>query len=210
MEIHKAILNAMNDIEAIGKDKKNQQQGFSFRGIDDMYNRLHPILAKHRIYSTPEVIHAHHEERQTKSGSHLIYRILTIKYTFYTDDGSSVSLTVIGEGMDSGDKASNKAMAIAHKYALLQLFAIPTEDAIDPDATTPPPSVPRAPQKASKGFNALGATKMEIMTLLKSATDDGVYTEEDFGRLTDMVAKIETQEAAEENLKKLKEKLGAK
>ena len=41
---------------------------------------------------------------------------------------------MIGEGMDSGDKASNKALAVAFKYACFQVFCIPTEEMKDPDA----------------------------------------------------------------------------
>ena len=55
-------------------------------------------------------------------------------YRFVATDGSQVSCVVEGEGMDSGDKASNKAMAVAHKYALLQVLMIPTEEQKDPDA----------------------------------------------------------------------------
>ena len=44
--------------------------------------------------------------------------------------------------MDSGDKASNKAMSAAFKYACFQTFCIPTEEMQDPDAETPPPSTP--------------------------------------------------------------------
>ena len=36
--------------------------------------------------------------------------------------------------MDSGDKATNKAMSIAFKYACFQTFCIPTEEMVDPDA----------------------------------------------------------------------------
>jgi len=133
-QIHEKIIAILTDSEAISKDRRNQQQGFNFRGIDDVYNALHPLLAKHGVFSTTEVIVERTEERQTKSGGNLIYRILTVKFTFYAADGSHVESVIIGEGMDSGDKASNKAMAIAHKYALLQLLAIPTEDAKDPDA----------------------------------------------------------------------------
>lgn len=134
--IHKAMCAAMTDITAITKDRTNTQQGFKFRGIDDVYNELHSILAKHQIFTLPEVMEDRTEERTTKSGSALIYRILKIKYTFYHSDGSSVSTVVIGEGMDSGDKASNKAMAIGHKYSLFQAFLIPTEEDKDPDAQT--------------------------------------------------------------------------
>ena len=63
--------------------------------------------------------------------------ICKIRYDFFTDDGSKVSCTVIGEGMDTGDKATNKAMSIAFKYACFQTFCIPTEDMDDPDAERP-------------------------------------------------------------------------
>lgn len=134
MQIYKAMAGLMADLTAIGKDQKNQQQGFKYRGIDQVYNALHPLMAKHKIFTTPEVLGKDREERTNAKGTVLAFVTLRIKYTFWTEDGSSVSCTVEGEGMDSGDKASNKAMAIAHKYALLQTFCIPTEDMDDPDS----------------------------------------------------------------------------
>jgi len=164
--IHKAICDVMQDIEAIAKDKRNQQQGFSFRGIDDVYNRMHPLMARHRIFVAPEVIEDRSEDRKTAKGGTLIYRILKIRYTFYADDGSSVSVVVMGEGMDSGDKASNKAMAVANKYALLQVFCIPTEDMPDPDAETQPESVPAKPERKMDAgrMQSLKAMHDKIMT----------------------------------------------
>jgi len=153
--IYKAMCGAMSDISAIGKDRTNATQGFKFRGIDDVYNELHDILSKHKIFTLPEVIDERTEERTTRNGGGLIYRILTMQYTFYAEDGSSVSCKVTGEGMDSGDKAANKAMSIAHKYALFQTFLIPTEDEKDPDAqshevapkTTEPKKDPEPPKQ---------------------------------------------------------------
>lgn len=142
-KIYGAIAAAMNDISAISKSKRNQQQGFQYRGIDDVMNALYPILSKHGLFLAPEVLEHMREERTTKSGGNLIYSILKIRYTLYADDGSSVSATVIGEGMDSADKSSNKAMSVAMKYAMFQLFCIPTEEMIDPDAETPPESAPK-------------------------------------------------------------------
>lgn len=141
--IYQKMADVMRDSDAISKSRDNVAQRFKFRGIDDVYNTMHAILAKHSVFTVPEVLEEKTEERVTKSGSNLIYRVLKMRYTFYTVDGSSVSAVVIGEGMDSGDKAANKAMAIAHKYALLQVFAIPTEDEKDPDAVTPPASQPK-------------------------------------------------------------------
>lgn len=143
-EIYKAITAVMQDVGVVAKDRVNQQQRFSYRGIDDVMNALHPALVKHRLFLCPEVLEHRREERATKNGGNLIYSIMTIKYTLYAQDGSSVSATVIGEGMDSADKSSNKAMAVGMKYALFQLFCIPTEEMgnDDPDKETPPDSTP--------------------------------------------------------------------
>lgn len=132
-QVHEAISAIMADMEHVGKNRKNPQQGYSFRGIDDVYCALQKQMAKHGVFTTPEVLEDRTEERETKSKTNLIYRVLKIRYTFFAGDGSSFPAIVIGEGMDSGDKASNKAMAVAHKYALLQVFCIPTEEAKDPE-----------------------------------------------------------------------------
>jgi hypothetical protein len=179
--IYKAINNAMADIEAIGKNSKNMQQGFKFRGIDDVYNYLHGIFAKHKIFTITEVLEDKSEERQSKSGATLLYRILKIKYTVYAEDGSSVSGIVIGEGMDSGDKASNKAMAIAHKYFLTQLFIIPTLDQSDPDEEThevkskpkieKPKESPVLPQYADLTDVQIKDKEGEFLVMLNAARD---------------------------------------
>lgn len=130
-EIFTKIALVMNDLTSVSKARKNTQQNYSFRGIDDVYNAIHEPLAKHGVFTVPQILEEKTEERTTKGGSQLIYRVLKIKFTFYAQDGSNVECIVMGEAMDSGDKACNKAMASAHKYALLQVFAIPTEDEKD-------------------------------------------------------------------------------
>lgn len=130
-KIHAAMVKVFRSIGAIGKDRKNEQQRYNFRGIDDMYNELHDHLADAGVYVIPMVLDERSEERQNKSGGVLIYRVLKVMYTFYAEDGSHISCTMIGEGMDSGDKAANKAMSAAQKYAFLQVFCIPTEEAKD-------------------------------------------------------------------------------
>lgn len=156
--VYEAILDIMAEMEPITKDKTNTQQGFKFRGIDDVYNHLQSRMAKHGVFSVPKVLDAKTEERTTKNGGLNLFRILTIQYEFFGRDGSSFTAIVQGEAADMGDKASNKAMAIAHKYALIQVFAIPTAD-IDPDADTPPemkpPTKSKPPEKEKPVFDAV-------------------------------------------------------
>ena len=139
-KIYELIPEAMRRVGAIGKDSVNKTQGFKYRGIDAVYNALNPVMSDLGLFIVPEILDHRREERETESTyngtvkkSILKYSILTIRFTMYAPDGSNVSCTVVGEGMDSGDKASNKAMSVALKYACFQLFMIPTEEMVDPD-----------------------------------------------------------------------------
>lgn len=133
--IYPALIKANKAIGAIAKNNANQQQHFMFRGVDDVYNELHPILAECGIVIIPEVVNYEVSERQARNGV-LLYTRATILHHFTAEDGSHVTTKVVGEAMDSGDKGMNKAMSIALKYALFQLFTIPTKEDKDPDATS--------------------------------------------------------------------------
>lgn len=166
-DIYSAIIGVMTDIGAIGKNKRNAQQGFTYRGVDDVMNALQPAMVRHRIFAVPTILEQRREERKTAKGGLLIYSVCTIKYTFYAADGSSVECTVIGEGMDSGDKATNKAMSVAFKYACFQIFCIPTEEMKDPDADTPPPSEPAKLSMQKSAGNPAGELKKAQDSLKK-------------------------------------------
>jgi hypothetical protein len=135
--IYKKLIAILQEVDAIGKNKKNLGQGYMFRGIDDMYNAIHPLFSKNGVFITSEVLNSKREERQAAKGGNLIYTIVTCKFNFYAEDGSSVSSTLDGEAMDSGDKSTNKAMSAALKYALMQMFLIPTEEKLDTEYESP-------------------------------------------------------------------------
>lgn len=137
--IYKAIAAVMNDIGAVKKEKdfKSNQGSYKFRGIDDVMNALHPAMVKNKIFVVPTILEQTRTTRTTRNGTEMIVSICKIQYDFFAEDGSKVSAVVIGEGMDTGDKATNKAMSIAFKYACFQVFCIPTEEMIDPDGERP-------------------------------------------------------------------------
>lgn len=123
--------------EGISKDRKNEQQGFKFRGIDDVYNALAPLLAKHGLVILPRMLSREVVERTTKNGGVLFYVTVAAEFDFVSShDGSRHTVRTYGEAMDSGDKATNKAMSAAYKYATIQAFCVPTEGDNDSDRTT--------------------------------------------------------------------------
>lgn len=110
------------------------RQGFKYRSVDDVFNALHPALAKNKVVIIPTVVERQCEEvGKTKNGTAILKVICKVKYDICAEDGSRVTSIIYGEGMDMGDKATNKAMAIAYKYLCFQVFCIPTEEMSDPD-----------------------------------------------------------------------------
>lgn len=140
--IYKKMSDVMKDVKAIGKDQKNTQQGFKFRGIDQFVNALYPALTKHNVFMAPRAINFNQELKDVvrgngKAGVDKHVSIL-MEYDFYAEDGSKITVGPIpAEGLDSGDKATNKALSAALKYALIQTFSIPTEDMAEADLESP-------------------------------------------------------------------------
>jgi hypothetical protein len=138
-KVYAAIAGVMADLskEGIAKSRSNQQQNYKFRGIDEVYNALSSILAKHGLLMLPRALSRETVERQTKSGGALFYVTVDMEFTLVcAEDASQHVIRTFGEAMDSADKATNKAMSAAYKYAAMQAFCIPTEGDNDADATT--------------------------------------------------------------------------
>ena len=203
MNIFESITKIMEEVPAIGKEKENQQQKFKYRGIDDVMNALQPLLAKHKVFVAPEVLEQQREERTTAKGGNLIYSICKIKYKFYAEDGSYIEATTIGEGMDSGDKATNKAMAIAMKYALFQVFCIPTEEMKDPDAETPEDSKPKGKISAADAIKVKELMEMkglDVQKLLQhnyKISDPKELTTEQYAKILIAIKDIPNKEEKE-------------
>lgn len=140
MKVYAAInaVQAALAVTGISKDRTNTQgSGYKFRGIDDVYQAIAPLLAKHGLCIVPRFVARSCEERQSKNGGALFYVTVEAEFDFVSsEDGSKHTARTFGEAMDSGDKATNKAMSAAYKYAAFQTFAIPTEGNPDADAET--------------------------------------------------------------------------
>jgi hypothetical protein len=140
--IFKKMSEVMKDIGPVTKDQKNAAQGFKFRGIDQFVNALHPAIVKHGVFMTPRATSFTSELKEVtrSSGKAGVDKHVSIlmEYDFYAEDGSKVTVGPIpAEGLDSGDKATNKALSAALKYALIQTSSVPTTDMAEADLDTP-------------------------------------------------------------------------
>lgn len=142
-----ALAAIMADVTAVGKDRTNEEQRYSYRGIDDLYNMLHPVFAKHGVYMLPEVTGV--EVVETPRGPNQSPRItttVTLLWHFCHGDGSRLTLPSKGQASEyGGDKGQWKAMTMSQKYLLCYMFLIPTNEQ-DPDGEPQPDAAPAARQ----------------------------------------------------------------
>lgn len=186
--VYEAIAQVMARLakDGIGKDRRNESQGYAFRGIDDVYNALAPILSDVGLCILPAVKSREVVERATANGRTVFYVNVDVDFAFVSSkDGSSHIVSMPGEAMDSGDKATNKAMSAAFKYACLQAFCIPTEGDNDTEntthvvASTPAVKVvaPKAAVKKSQSQDKL-VGESEVQTITNLATHAGITLEQ--------------------------------
>lgn len=174
-KVYAAINAVQADLakEGIGKTNENQQQHYKFRGIDDVYNALAPSLAKHKLCILPKVIARSVMERESRGGGTLFCITVEAEFDFVSaEDGSIHTVKTFGEAMDSADKATNKAMSAAYKYACIQTFCIPTEGDNDADAVTHDPKAKAAQQPPQRKSEAKPA---EPKPERKSETDKRLF-----------------------------------
>lgn len=142
MNIVERMALVMRDVEHVGKSGQNREQGYNFRPIDEFMNSLHTPLVRHEVVVTPKVLTRDSFERDRRNRQGEIVGVtrvveMLVEFTFHSPDGSSLIAVTAGEGADVADKATNKAMAGALKYAIMQTFMVPTRELQDGDADTP-------------------------------------------------------------------------
>ena len=136
------VYRAINAITAdfaqagIAKAHTNLVDQYQYRSIDDVLNRLAPLLARHRLCVLPRVLKRRAEDRAGDQGSILVSVRLKVAFDLVSArDGSSHTVQSWGEALDPGDKGTAKAMSAAYKSAMLELFCVPvTSD--DADASS--------------------------------------------------------------------------
>ena len=172
MKVYKAINNVQADLSVLGitQDRRNMQgSGYNFRGIDDVYNTIAPLLAKHGLCILPRVLSRECVERVSQKGGALFYVTVDAEFDFVSaEDGTKHTVKTFGEAMDSGDKATNKAMSAAYKYACFQAFSIPTESDNDADAHTHTP----APKVSAIKTDLVPPNRMAIVADVAAAIDE--------------------------------------
>jgi hypothetical protein len=167
--VYEAIGAIIRELDGVGKNQRNKEQGYAFRGIDDVLKALHPLLGQHGVFIAPDVVERQYEERVSAKGTVGHCAHLHVRFRVYGPEGDSIQISTWGEGLDYGDKATNKAMTAAFKYALFELFAV-SDPADDGDHESPEPAgatVRRPPPVTGEVKNATPKQIALLKTICK-------------------------------------------
>jgi hypothetical protein len=152
------------EIGVVEKNLKVQvNKTSSYKAVSerDVLDAVKPIEQKYRVYSYPasrqiidrDILVKESEYQGTVSRTNTLFMRVETVYRFVNIDKPDefIETTVYGDGLDTGDKASGKAMTYADKYALMKAYKLSTGD--DPDKEASPENVfekkaePRATDK---------------------------------------------------------------
>lgn len=154
----------------------------------DVIDAVKPIEVKYRVYSYPVsrqivdrdvlVKENEYDGKVTRTNS-LFLRVETVYRFVNIDDPTEyIETTVYGDGIDTGDKATGKAMTYADKYALMKAYKLSTGDDPDKDAS------PENGYEAYKPYEPKASAKQVAMI-------ENLYSEEEIEKIFNW-AKVES------------------
>lgn len=118
----------------ISKSHTNAAEGYKYRSIDDLLDRLAPLLARHRLCVLPRALERQVASVADDNGRLLSHVVLRVSFILTSgEDGSHHSIEAFGEALDGGDKATAKALSAAYKSAMVLTFCIPVSGDDDSD-----------------------------------------------------------------------------
>lgn len=164
-QVYRAINRITADFAKVGVAKAhvNLVDQYQYRSIDDVMNRLGPLLARHRLCVLPRVLKRHCSDREGELGALLVsVRLLVAFDVVSARDGSRHTVQTWGEALDPGDKGTAKAMSAAFKYAMLEMFCVPVSSE-DADAQSIKLAKPQAILEPPQGWQAWAE---DIITLI--------------------------------------------
>jgi hypothetical protein len=131
--IYEKMSQAIGKVDAVTKSKKNSQQGYVYRGIDDAMSAVNKVLSDLQLCLS--INYETEKDEMISVKEDKLFNKVRVKglYKIYAIDGSCIECSTVGIAYDYSDKAANKAMSFALKYFLFQAFMIPVEDIEDGD-----------------------------------------------------------------------------
>ncbi len=208
--IYKKMLHVENELGFVKKKLDVEMGRGSYKAVGevDVLEAVKPIEFKYGIKSLP-ILRAIVESKETQTKTGTINQFMRVETTYrfinVDDPKDYVDVITYGDGVDSQDKASGKAMTYADKYALLKSYKIATGDDPDQKASEEQKTITKE-QKYNKSTTHASAKQIELLLGLLNNSEAGIrYTKEQYQ--VESLDKL-TVEQASEVIAKIRAKQG--
>ncbi len=126
MNIYEKIAAVMQDVQYLAKDDHVKFGQTSYKALSEekVTSIMRAEMLKHKLVVFP--IQQSASRNGTITHVDVVYRIVNVE-----DPKEYIEVASCGDGADTQDKGSGKAMTYAFKYMWLRTFALPTGE--DPD-----------------------------------------------------------------------------
>lgn len=133
--VHVAWSRVMEVVRFAGKTKKVTEgpARFEYRGVDQSLNLFGPACRLHGVLVLPVSVEMSYRDTKTSTGKPTRESTALVTYRIVGPKGDHLEVQAAGESLDSGDKGTAKAQAVALRTLLYHAGLVPTEDT-DPDA----------------------------------------------------------------------------
>lgn len=155
----KKLAKVMTRVQYIQKRGRNNFHGYNYATEADVADAVRDALAEQNVVMLPSVVEHSIREVTSRKGNAEFICMVVMDFTFVDgDSGETLTVRLIGEGQDSGDKAFYKAVTGTTKYAIMKTFLIPTGDDPEQDNGAEQSAPTRAAQ-SGKAAPPSGATQ---------------------------------------------------
>jgi hypothetical protein len=189
--LYQKLLSITEEIGKIDKTGKNTMQGYSFIEQAKVVAEVRVQLAKHGVMIIPEIAERSLERYNVtrsngKAGTDIHVQVKS-RYTLVNADNPDERMICewdAGEAIDSGDKATNKAVTASDKSFKMKLFNISDQD--DPDAHSPAAaakevSYTKSPEEPSRSVN-----DVPLSALTKDVLKEAIQKSNRFKSVTEV------------------------
>lgn len=202
MNIYQKIAAITGEVGAIKKAGQNREQNYSFIEYAAVAGELRTLFAKYGVVIIPNMQKTSEQSRNdftTRAGKGGVAVLIDFKFDIVNADKPDDRFSVdwVGEAVDYGDKATNKAATAALKYYLMRQFNISEKGEQEADAHTPerpaynPAPEPTPPTPAPVRL----ITQEQIDTIAEMLDGKGMTDEADQKALVLKMAKKTTVQA---------------
>lgn len=171
----------MNDVESLSKDGgvSYKSTNYKYLSAEKTIKVMREELAKHKLVVYPV-------KQESQRNGNITHLDITYRLVDTENPEDFIEVVSCGDGMDTADKASGKAMTYAYKYMFWRTFCIPVGDDPDKIASEQLVDEQKASQSATEPITELQGKSLQGVLKSKNCDVQKFFSEYHITKLSEL------------------------